>query len=116
MSNEHNAIIGYNIRFYRSTRDISLQKLSTMLAEPISGQQLAKYETGQSRWPADLVCEIADILEVDINTILGVSHNNDESAIGTAQWDAEKVKALFLRMPEKKRKISISVVEAINNF
>ena len=105
-----NAIIGDLVRYYRTSRDMSMQKLADALAEPFTHQQMAKYETGKSRWPADLLLEIADILEVDIQFLMvkkGINTDNHEA------WAAERYKSIMLKLPFKARQVVYSIIDGV---
>lgn len=66
-----NDMISEKIRTERTLRGISLAELSSRLKEnPIQLKQLSKYERGESRWPADLVAEVALVLEVPVANLL----------------------------------------------
>lgn len=64
-----NVRIGERVRRYRKIKGITMETLGSSLPHPVSGAMMARYETGGSRWPADLLCEIATFLEVDIRNL-----------------------------------------------
>jgi transcriptional regulator with XRE-family HTH domain len=60
--------IGERIRKHRQDRRLSFQQLGGMLG--LSGQQMRKYELGQSRISASTLYVIAQILDVPIGQLL----------------------------------------------
>jgi transcriptional regulator with XRE-family HTH domain len=69
-TNQLNCDIGIRIRKYRRARGWSMEALCHHLTNKITPQQMAKYEKGISRWPAVLVCEIAEIFKMDIKLLI----------------------------------------------
>lgn len=98
MLDKRNEYIGKRVRFYRTAKGISLEKLAAELPLRISSQQLAKYETGLSRWPVDLVSHIAAVLKEDILFLIDAEENGVAIGKGTPEWEAEKYKNRLLKL------------------
>lgn len=107
-----NELIGERVRFYRTSRKLSLEHVAEKLPTPITGAQLARYETGQSRWPADTLVGIARILRTDIRLLVGLEDGKHEGK-SSPEWDAEKYKCIMLELPEKNRKIIYKIIDGI---
>jgi transcriptional regulator with XRE-family HTH domain len=58
--------IGANLRELRTAKGFSQDALGTALRNPITFQQLQKYEKGTNRVSASKLLEIADVLQVPI--------------------------------------------------
>lgn len=112
---ERNAIIGQKVRFYRTAKNISMEKLCDMLPTKITHQQLARYETDQSRWPADLLCEIALALNVETELLLGIG-KDAKRWLHPDEPEAERHKMLLLELPERGRKIIYQVITGLHQF
>lgn len=111
---DRNAIIGERVRFYRTTRELSLDKLCKMLQNPITGQQLARYETGQSRWPADLIINIADVLGVELRELTthdGRARKNQTEPVNVEEWEAERYKRKILKLSESARRMVFGFID-----
>lgn len=72
MINAKNVAIGIKVRTHRKARGLSMEQLCDLLTDKITPQQMALYETGKSRWPADLICDIARILPADVRKLLDI--------------------------------------------
>lgn len=77
----------------------------------ITLQQLSRYETNLSRWPADLLCEVAEALEVDIRILLGLEDQTGK--LKGPEWHAEKYKVIILKLPEKSRKAVFNMIDGL---
>lgn len=64
-----NAIIGARVRYKRVALDMSMGEVVAELRNPITIQQFANYERGISRWPVDLLSDVARILSMDIKAL-----------------------------------------------
>ncbi len=115
MMDARNAIIGERVRFYRTSKSWSRQKLVEMLKIPISGAQMSKYESGLSRWPADLVIEIAGLFKLDIRMLLSKDAPTPAEK-GTAEWEAEKYKNLLLSLPDDQRQLCYSTISGMTKI
>ena len=109
---ERNALIGERVRFYRTSKELSLEKLANSLPTPVSGQQLAKYETGVSRWPADLLVDIAVKMRIDIRLLTGLESGKHEGK-DTPEWEAEKYKSIILSLSERTRKVIFKIIDGV---
>lgn len=110
-----NKVIGERVRFYRTTRKMTMEKLAEQLAVPISPTQLHKYETGVSRWSADLVCDIAMIFRLDVRLLLGMEDGKHEGK-STEEWDAERYKCIILTLPVKVRGVIYRIIDSIKTL
>lgn len=115
MTDAINALIGERVRFYRTSKGITLDKMAASFSVPISGQQLAKYEVGKSRWPADLLIEIAKDLRLDIRLLTGLEDGKHEGK-DDAEWDAERYKSIILSLNEKARKVVYKIIDGIKTL
>ena len=70
---EIDKLVGRNVRRVRLERGLTLSDLGEQLG--ISHQQLQKYETGTNRLSAGMLCALAEVLEVRIESLF-----NDASA------------------------------------
>ena len=112
MTDPRNKLIGDRVRYYRTSKGWSLDKLATSIENPLSGQQLAKYETGVSRWPTDLVCDIAVTMRVDVRLLVGLESGKHEGK-ETDEWEAEKYKNLLLGMPRDFRSFMYNTINML---
>ena len=72
------AKLGANIRRVRMARGMTMKALAAALEEPISGQQVQKYEHGYNRVPATTLVQLAKIMDVNIATLIdGINLNHD---------------------------------------
>ncbi len=110
-----NELIGERVRFYRTTRKMSLEHVGGKLPIPITAAQLARYETGQSRWTADTLVGIAKVLRVDIRLLVGLEDGKHEGK-DSPEWDAEKYKCMLLELPEKTRRIVYKIIDGITKL
>lgn len=115
MTTDRNTLIGDRVRFYRTAKGWSLATLAGMMPKPICGQQLARYETGQCRWPANLLIDMAVALAVDIRILTGLEDGKHEGK-DNAEWDAERYKYLMLKLPEKARKVLYKIIDELTDF
>ena len=60
--------VGKNIRDLRERKQLTQEELAARLF--VTRQTVSNYETGKSRPDVEMLCKIADTLEVDANTIL----------------------------------------------
>jgi transcriptional regulator with XRE-family HTH domain len=63
--------VGQRIRIYRKTRGLSQTALADQLG--VTFQQVQKYENGKNRIGAGRLTRIAQVLDVPVATLLGVS-------------------------------------------
>ena len=77
---EIDKLVGTNVRRVRLERGLTLSDLGEQLG--ISHQQLQKYETGTNRLSAGMLCALAEVLEVRIESLF-----NDVSAKSRGQAD-----------------------------
>jgi transcriptional regulator with XRE-family HTH domain len=63
--------VGQRIRIYRKTRGLSQTALADQLG--VTFQQVQKYENGRNRIGAGRLTRIAQVLDVPVATLLGVS-------------------------------------------
>lgn len=112
MMTDRNAIIGERVRFYRTAQDISQVRMAEELPRKISPQQLAVYESGKSRWPADLLCEVGDFLKIDIRILAGVEDPGEHQG----DWEAERYKNILLSMKKKMREMAYAFIDKINEL
>lgn len=115
MQQPRNALIGERVRFYRTARDMTMSDLAARLENPITQQQLARYETGISRWPADLLVDIAVIFKLDIRLLTGLEDGKHEGKEDD-EWDAEKYKSILLTMPIAARKVVYGIIEDLRKL
>jgi transcriptional regulator with XRE-family HTH domain len=108
---DRNALIGERVRFYRTARDMSMAQLCDMLEIDITLQQFARYETNLSRWPADLLCQVADALQTDIRILLGLEEQSKK--LKGPEWEAEKYKGIILDLPAKSRKAVFNMIDGL---
>ncbi len=111
----YNSFIGERVRFYRTSHGLSMETMAEKFSTPISGQMLARYETGKARWPADLVIEIASYLHVDIRLLTGQQDIKPEGD-DEKEWEAEKYKHLLLSMSDKARKVIYYLIDGVKNL
>jgi transcriptional regulator with XRE-family HTH domain len=72
--NEIDKIIGQNIKNHREQRCLTQNDLATRLREPLSYQQIQKYEAGKNRVSAGLLVEFASLLCCNVTDLIaGVS-------------------------------------------
>lgn len=112
MLDARNKLTGERVRYYRTAREMSLQKLADSLPVPVGAQQLSKYENGVSRWPADLVCDLAKVLRVDVRLLLGLEDGKHEGK-DSAEWDAERYKHTLLNMTQKARRVAYRIIDGV---
>jgi transcriptional regulator with XRE-family HTH domain len=115
MDASQNDLIGKRVRFYRTSRNLSLEGLAEKLPTALSIAQLAKYEAGQSRWPADLMCATAAALGVGVLQLLMGDELRELELKGEA-WKAEQCRQQLLQMKPKQRQLIYQVIESIVNF
>lgn len=115
MNIDLNYLIGERVRFYRTSHGISLENLGAAVTNPISGQMLARYETGQSRWPADLVVDISTELGVDIRLLTGLEDKKPLME-STEEWELEKYKHILFSMSDKARKIIYLIINGVKDL
>lgn len=102
------------MRKYRISRRLSLARLIKKLPPDTAPfpQQLARYETGQSRIPADLLVDIAKALRVDIRSLVhpdgvrNASGNPDEN-------NADKYRNILLGFPERTRRLIYKIIDGV---
>lgn len=112
---DRNTIIGENVRYYRTARRLSLQELANGLPRKLTAQQIANYETGKSRWPADLLAEVSLFLRADIRRLVGTEFSirpRKESE----EWKAESYKNILLSMKGKTRLLVYRIIDAIEDI
>jgi transcriptional regulator with XRE-family HTH domain len=63
--------VGQRVRFYRKTRGLSQTALADKLG--VTFQQVQKYENGRNRLGAGRLTRVAQVLDVPVTTLLGVS-------------------------------------------
>lgn len=112
MTDARNILVGERVRFYRTSKGLSLVKMASAFPYRVSGNQLAKYETGQSRWPADMLCEVAVILKVDIRLLTGMEDGKHEGK-NTAEWEAERYKCILLALHDRARKALFKIIDIV---
>jgi transcriptional regulator with XRE-family HTH domain len=112
MSKDRNQIIGERVRYYRTARNLSQQAVVDQLQQKMTAQNFALYETGQSRWPADLLCEISEILRVGVHLLYTVDHMRFQRK-RDPDWEAEKYKTVMLGMTPRIRKITYRIIDII---
>lgn len=105
-----NATIGERVRYYRTSKEMSMEKLGSMMTPPITAQQVAKYETASSRWPADTLCSVAQALRVDIRVLAGL---DDKAPKSTEEWEAERYKAILLNLHVRARKVVYRIIDSV---
>lgn len=67
--NEINTTIGSRVRAARNSMGFAIVDVTSQLRKPITIQQFARYENGGSRWPVDLLVEVAGILHMKIESL-----------------------------------------------
>ena len=85
--------------------------LCESIAIAISLQQMANYEKNISRWPADLLCEVAEALEVDVRILMGLEGKTP--GIKSPEWQAEKYKTITLKLPDKSRRAVFNMIDGL---
>jgi transcriptional regulator with XRE-family HTH domain len=71
-----NKLIGIRIKICRKMLGLSQKSLAESLTKPVSAQQLQKYESGSNNISIRLLVDIARVLGVSIDQLLGVENNN----------------------------------------
>ena len=71
-----NESVGARVRAVRTDCGMSIGEVVAELRNPITIQQFANYEKGVSRWPVDLLVDVARILEFDIQTFCEEAEKN----------------------------------------
>ena len=75
------AVLGANIRKARMARGVTMKAMGASLEEPISYQQVQKYEQGYNRVTALVLAQFARILDVSVGTLLeGIDIEQDYAA------------------------------------
>lgn len=111
MEIDRNYLIGERVRFYRTARKMSMAELAAELKHKLSAQQIALYERGKSRWPAELLCEISIILRIDLRTLSGMEDSVRSGRKDSPDWDAENYKAKLLALTPKFRQIAYQIID-----
>lgn len=112
MPENRNFKIGQNVRLHRTARGMSLAALGKAVSPQKSGQQMALYESNQSRWPADLLCEVSKILAVDVYELLGMENTFKERK-NSPDWKAEKYKIKLLSLKIKARSVVYRIIDCV---
>lgn len=70
-----------NIKIIRKNKGYSQEELASKLH--VTRQTISKWETGLSVPDADVLCKIADVLDMDVSTLLGeeIVEETDKSAV-----------------------------------
>lgn len=71
---ENKLLIGHKIKSLRELRGFSQDYVSSKLS--ISQNALSKIEKGEIKLSFDKVCELATVLEIDINTLINFEPGN----------------------------------------
>lgn len=112
MNQEINSLISSRVTFFRKTRGMSMSELAAKLKHPLSHQQIQKYESGQSRWPADMVCEVAELLEINVGQLLCQDEVVDLEQ-KSVEYEAEKYKQLIKQLPAELRSLVYNLTDEI---
>ena len=74
-------MIGENIKTYRQKKGYTQEELAIKLN--VVRQTVSKWEKGLSVPDADVLCKIADVLDMDVSTLLGeeIVEETDKSAV-----------------------------------
>lgn len=107
---DRNELIGDRVKFYRTSKKISRAKLVKCLPRKLTHQQFGRYEAGASRWPADLVCEVAEMLQIDIRLLLAMENGARERK-DTREFIAEKYKSIMLSFDDKQRNFLYRIID-----
>lgn len=107
-----NTLIGDRVRFYRTSRKLTLEALGERLQQPLSYQMLARYEAGEAHWRADLVCEVAKLLRIDVRLLLAAEEDG-RVVKGTPEWKADKYKNTLLNISEKAREAIYRLIDVV---
>lgn len=95
MNPKLNMRIGMNIRAARERLGMSREDLCELLTySKIKGKQLFNYETGESRWPVEILVDICEVLNLDLRVVVGEIEVDD---IGDMVWEknlGETIRAL----------------------
>lgn len=112
---DRNKLIGQRVRHYRTAKQMSLDALAGLLPRQLSAQQLANYEVGKSRWPADLVCELAVVFGVDIRLLVGMEYGKHEGK-DNHEWEAEKYKTKLLALRPMVRNVIYKTIDELEQI
>ncbi len=116
MEIDRNKLIGERVRFYRTANDMGLDALAISLPVAMtSAAMLSRYETGASRWPADLLAAVAMVLRVDIRLLIGLEDGKHEGK-ENHEWEAEKYKIVILSLPDRFREVCYKIIDAISKL
>lgn len=104
------AVVGQNIRFHRTSKGISQEKLAEAMG--ITFQQVQKYEKGTNRVSASRIADAAKALGVDILDLFsGVDVPKGDAAVVSAK--AMKLMRLLSRMPDSSVDTMLAVARGL---
>jgi transcriptional regulator with XRE-family HTH domain len=114
--------VGQRIRIHRKTRGLSQTALADQLG--VTFQQVQKYENGRNRIGAGRLTRIAQVLDVPVATLLGVSDttNIKSNNRGKDSWPPKLLTVAgalrLLRSYERinDRKIRRSIIDLVENI
>ena len=106
--------VGQRLRILRQARSWSQSQLGSWIG--VSGQQIQKYEVGQSRIAAGRILELALALDVPVSAMFeSIKHVGPEQAQSAEPTDTrgQIVAHRFDRLPENQKRVVLSLIESL---
>ena len=106
-----NDMISERVRAFRKAAGVSMESLGQNLSPPLTQQMISRYETNGTRWFADTLVQIADVLNVDLLQLLGLE--NEDALSDPTAYDKLILCAKFEKLNPSTRKKILAVLDIL---